>query len=270
MEPASWECTKAKGLPGAPMVRVETPNGKSYCMDIREVYQKEYAEFYEAIKSSDLAKNPGVRHPDCKHNQFYPKVGTWEAECDPTGYSYTPEKYPESPVGCVDWCDAKAYCEWAGKRLCGRVGGGTVTQALVGNANEDQWYNVCSMGGKSKYATGDTYQEGQCLDKSFYAIDPDKMNEEEMNSRTRKKLTEAHKEVPDCHGTTEPFDQIHDINGSRAELTDACDVNGASSQCFLRGGHFGSDAVSFECAKWAWYGRTYSSPSTGFRCCLDE
>jgi hypothetical protein len=32
------------------------------------------------------------------------------------------------PITNVDWCDAYAYCAGIGKRLCGKIGGGTLDQ----------------------------------------------------------------------------------------------------------------------------------------------
>lgn len=266
----SSECTKATNLPGPPMVRVTTPSGKSYCIDSYEITQKDYSNFYEENKSGPLAMDPKKIHPQCEFNNFYPKVGSPEASCSVSKFHFLPEKYPDAPMSCVDWCDAKAYCEWAGKRLCGRVGGGAVSKEDMNNPNEDQWYNVCSMGGKSKYATGDKYQEGQCLDKSYLPIDPDKMSEEEIESRAEKKFTMGHKDLPNCHGTEAPFDQIYDINGGRSELTDACTGDGPNDQCFKRGGHLNSHEQEFDCTQSYINSRIEASPSTGFRCCLDE
>ena len=48
------------------------------------------------------------------------------------------------PLNCVDWNQAKAFCEWAGGRL----------------PTEDEWYAEASNGGKRKYAWGD--EEASC------------------------------------------------------------------------------------------------------------
>ena len=67
------------------------------------------------------------------------------------------------PVVGVDWCDADAFCEFAGKRLCGAIGGGSLT---LGNADggTSQWYVACSMGGTRIYPYGNTYAAGECAD----------------------------------------------------------------------------------------------------------
>jgi hypothetical protein len=55
----------------------------------------------------------------------------------------------------VDWCGAYAYCAWAGKHLCGAIGGGptpyshetdpTLYEAFAA-PRVSEWTNVCSAG----------------------------------------------------------------------------------------------------------------------------
>ena len=37
------------------------------------------------------------------------------------------------PVVNVDWCDAASFCQWSGKRLCGRLGPGTLDSKQAAN-----------------------------------------------------------------------------------------------------------------------------------------
>jgi len=50
------------------------------------------------------------------------------------------------PVETVDWCDCYGYCLNVGKRLCGKIGGGSVGQTEATTASVDQWFNACSSG----------------------------------------------------------------------------------------------------------------------------
>lgn len=111
-------CEDVRG--GPKMVYVETPSGIGYCIDETPVTQAQYAEFLASVKSK-----PGSEHKKCSGNMTYePELpecfissrGDKPSEED----FYTPDLTPDRPIFCVDWCDAVAFCQWAGKRLCGK------------------------------------------------------------------------------------------------------------------------------------------------------
>ncbi len=97
------------------MIRVD-----GYCIDATEVTNDEYGKFIVA-KNGNTAGQPTA----CAWNTAY------APSCAQL------VKTAKSPVSCIDWCDAYAFCAWAGKRLCGRIGGGPTALADLASANVD-------------------------------------------------------------------------------------------------------------------------------------
>jgi formylglycine-generating enzyme required for sulfatase activity len=101
-----------------------------FCIDGAEVTNEEYGSFLTA-KGSDVGGQPS----QCRWNS-----------------TYTPEPWPASPgseplaVTGVDWCDAFMYCAWAGKHVCGRVGGGAGTVAEISDPSTGEWASACAEG----------------------------------------------------------------------------------------------------------------------------
>jgi formylglycine-generating enzyme required for sulfatase activity len=71
----------------------------AFRIDEHEVTNRAYARFIQAT---------GHPSPDCTSQKRL--WNRWTGRAAPKGYE-------EHPVVCVDWGDAQAYCQWAGKRL---------------------------------------------------------------------------------------------------------------------------------------------------------
>ena len=236
------------GLAGPAMALISVADKKHYCIDKTEVTQSQYAKFVAAA-GNDVSLIAGI--PECFwQKSFEMPVRPDE---DPSAYGcpkgeYDPAAKPDQPVGCTTWCMAYAYCRWAGKRLCGKIGGGPISEPSDNykNLEQSQWYFACTQGGSSAYQYGDTYDPA-C---SPPALEP---------------VTSAKSQ---CTGQKPPYNEISGMNSGVSEWEDAC----LDQSCFVRGGgildlHQGEQAM--RCDVSASTLRGVTSPGTGFRCCLD-
>jgi formylglycine-generating enzyme len=223
------------------MVAVPTPisEGTPYCVDALEVTNQQYQAFL------GQKPDPTSQPPEC----------AWNSDFVPPLFAEALATKPAHPVVNVDWCDARAYCAAAGKRLCGKLGGGAHVYTLPQSAT-NEWYVACSQAGKHTFVYGNTYATSACVTKDYY--DGGAGSPLEVGS------------VPGCEGG---YPGLFDMNGNVWEWEDSCsDVDGgdaAVAPCRRRGGAFDDTQSCARCATCgsASRARNNRSGATGIRCC---
>lgn len=210
----------------------------AYCIDRTEITNAKYQAFLTA-KAGDAGGQPAV----C----------AWNA-------SYTPSTWPPGaalehvPVVFVDWCDAYAYCAWAGKRLCGAPGGGPAAFLGYADASASEWFAACSHAGDGQHAYpyGNAYAPAACNG---------------IDANDAGTLEDA-ASFPGCAGG---FPGVYDMSGNAREWEDACDLgDGAAPEadlCRTRGGAAVDGVGALACAAPSALRRSGNSGHTGFRCC---
>ena len=162
---------------------------------------------------------------------------------------FTPDQFPAEPsdfipvVG-IDWCDAMAYCTWAGKHLCGAIGGGEAPLNEVQNPATNEWYRACTGGGISNYPYGLMYDPTAC----------------NTSDAGWNQLTDVGG-LPNCEGG---FDGLFDMSGNVWEWTNSCNDQ---NECQRRGGSLFSNGPNSRCGIDSLRTRDYRADSQGFRCC---
>jgi formylglycine-generating enzyme len=95
MQPVEAGVDGSACLSGRGPDMVRTPTG---CIDGTEVTVGQYRPFFE-----EKGTDPSGQSPECAWNTKYLAIDSGADSLPQTG---------------VDWCDAVAFCNWAGKKLC--------------------------------------------------------------------------------------------------------------------------------------------------------
>ena len=223
---------------GPDMVRMP----QDFCIDKTEVTRAQYRTWLET--SPAVGGQTGA----CSQNDDFTPSCLWPpASAD-----------ENKPVVCVDWCDAKAFCEAAGKRLCGRIGDGTAYPFEdYDDPSISEWHAACSSGGSYDYPYGDTLDTTICRGA-------------DAEDYTTWGIVEAASQSG-CHSPDAPYSQLYDLSGNAAEWDNSCDGDAADDGCHIRGGSYQHNEHGLRCAmardlRWP---RTRRHQAIGFRCCAD-
>lgn len=204
-----------------------------FYVDSTEVTIADYAAFLRAAKDPSAVEQA----PACAWNLSFDAVRGAEVADEPTTH----------PVTGIDWCDAAAYCAWAGKRLCGKIGGGSVSFAELADPAKGQWFAACGGPNGQQYPYGTSHDDGACNDAS---------------SGTGKAASVG--VFAKCHGF---HAGLFDMLGNVTEWVDACDASlGPIDGCQTIGGSFATNPT---CSTSGLRRRNDTSPGVGFRCCSE-
>lgn len=220
-----------------------------FCIDSTEVTGQQYEEFVNA--AVDVQSQSQV----CLGNTSFTPQGGWPVATDAFN----------KPVTYVDWCDAYAYCKWAGKRLCGKIGGGSNAYGDFVDATRSQWYDVCSNGGRNTYPYGGTWDPLACNGYDG----PDGCNGSTSFGNCTLDDVGTHSK---CQGVL-AYAGVFDMSGNAMEWEDSCEPDpdgGPVDNCRLRGGSiYALGESDMACNADSWDPRSDALYSIGFRCCYD-
>jgi formylglycine-generating enzyme required for sulfatase activity len=225
----------------------------TFCIDSTEVTVGQYKDFLAA--NVPVASQPAQCQWNASFEPSYP------APNPDAGITAPDDTQPEAYV---NWCQALAYCTWAGKYLCGKSEKGKKTGPVTPDGVEDnqsnQWLLACSAVGRQDWPYGGTF-------------DPSKCNLADYDAGR----VLAPGSAAECTGG---FDGIVDMVGNVWEWYDrvcgagSLEVDGGdggpqSDGCPIRGGSYGNRGADFNCRKEADVRRDAVFSSVGIRCCAD-
>jgi sulfatase modifying factor 1 len=234
---AGPDAASCKTRPGPPMVRVSLrDDAGSFCIDALEVTNAQFNDFLRDPNQAFEAP------PNCAGQQ----TPRWDPTTTPSELNL--------PAG-VNWCYAHAYCKWAGKRLCGKLGGGGPLNWL-GCHQQSEWHYACENGTmRTTFPYGDTEDASVCnthVDGGGTPLLPPQSK-------------------PGCRGITAPFDRIYDMSGNSNEYIDCLErYDGSPGTVVAVGGHVNNPVGTNDCRGANAFGMHTRWSVTAVRCCADD
>jgi formylglycine-generating enzyme len=204
-----------------------------FCIDSTEVTSAQYDDFL--LAGAPLGQQPSA----CAFNSSYLPGNDWT-------FSHSEALLP---IANVNWCQAFAFCMWAGKHLCGKLGGGSADFSNFTSADNEH-YLACSNASTRVYPYGNAFQASAC-------------NGPELDAGTVLPVGS----LSGCQGGVAG---LFDMSGNVEEWQDACDGNtGASDNCLNGNGayDFGDPPDGTRCDFADSDQRGGQFPDVGFRCC---
>jgi sulfatase modifying factor 1 len=217
---------------GPSMVEV----GGLFCIDSTETTNAQYQRFLDS--SPSLAS----QRAECAFNATFVPLN-WP-------YASGRDNYP---VTNVDWCDADAFCKWAGKRICGAIGGGSFDASDYANPSVDQHFYACSRADARIYPYGNSYEPGSCNDVNAGVGDAVPVGS-----------------LASCSGG---FSGLFDMVGNVEEWQDSCNgTTGMNDTCVDGDGAFDYPSddggpAGTQCSFFDDDVRSAQFPDVGIRCC---
>lgn len=231
------DCNGECGTPGCgdcpPSDPMPVPD-QDFSIDNTEISNGAYLAF--------LATSPSLASQSdyCSWNQSFEPISQWPPD----------QERLEYPVVYVNWCQAEAYCHWAGGRMCGRIGGGVNPTNQHAQADKSEWMNACSANGTQEYPYGPVYEPLACNGEDFMESAALPVNQPAT-----------------CQGS---LPGLYNMSGNVYEWTNECDVGqNEDDLCRRRGGSYWSEPSLMRCAMGSSRPRDHVDDYTGIRCCYD-
>ena len=237
-------CDAATGVcyGGNPLAWVPSGQGANFAIDVQEVTRDQYNTW--------IVSSPST--------QGQVAACTWNTSFTPE-CEWPPGSNGDLPVVCVDWCDARAYCQAMGKRLCGGITKEYAAFDGYDVATDSQWFRACSAAASRNFPYGgnpstdqfDGYSETAC-NGSDYA----------------KGAPAAAGSIASCKSSGSQYGGIFDLSGNVDEWEGACAaMDGPSDSCRVRGGSFMNSRSALACGSPGSQDRQARLDTVGFRCC---